>query len=149
MALRTGISGRPKRFLQMWPQREPSRSRRPLASRLRTHRGMLVSRRAADHNAVPAANEETLSVTLVAVPTSITLSPIENTRKPAAMTSFPALACWRLMIPHWCRFDSTATTEFPLARFRSIVRTPRWVVCRPGVHGRRLLWLREALSVKS
>ena len=53
--------------------------------------GTLVSRRAADHRAVPAANEGTLSARVAAVPESITPSPIANTRNPAATKSFPFL----------------------------------------------------------
>src|SRR6266566_8255409 len=53
--------------------------------------GTLVSKRAADHRAVPAANEGTLPTRVVAFPESITPSPIANTRNPAATTSFPFL----------------------------------------------------------
>jgi hypothetical protein len=42
---------------------------------------MLVSRRAADHKAAPAAKEGTLPARVVAVPRSITLSPSANTKK--------------------------------------------------------------------
>jgi len=53
--------------------------------------GTPVSRSAADHNAVPAPNEGTLPARVVAVPESMTPSPIANTRNPAATTSFPLL----------------------------------------------------------
>ncbi len=53
--------------------------------------GTLVSRSAADHKAVPAANEGTLSARVAAVPESITPSPIANTRNPVATKSLPFL----------------------------------------------------------
>ena len=53
--------------------------------------GTPVSSRAADHKAVPAANEGTLSARVAAVPESITPSPIANTRNPAATQSLPFL----------------------------------------------------------
>ncbi len=53
--------------------------------------GTLVSRRAAHHNAVPAANEGTLPSAVVAFPVSMTLDAHANTRNPAATISFPFL----------------------------------------------------------
>src|SRR5579864_9586850 len=51
--------------------------------------GAPVSRRPADHRDAPAAKEGTLASRLDAVPDSITASPIENTRNPAAAKSAP------------------------------------------------------------
>lgn len=53
--------------------------------------GTLMSRRAADHRAVPAAKEGTLPARVEAVPERMTASPIANTRKPAAIRSAPFL----------------------------------------------------------
>lgn len=52
-------------------------------------RGMLMSKRAVAHRAVPAAKAGTLSAKFAAVPDRITPSPIANTRKPAETRSFP------------------------------------------------------------
>ncbi|MGE5444504.1 MAG: hypothetical protein ACM3SR_07875 [Ignavibacteriales bacterium] len=53
--------------------------------------GMLMSKRAVAHRAVPAAKEGTLPAKPAAVPESMTLSPIANTRNPAATKSLPFL----------------------------------------------------------
>ena len=51
--------------------------------------GMLISKSAVAHRAVPAAKDGTLPARPAAVPESMTASPIAKTRKPAATKSIP------------------------------------------------------------